>query len=261
LGNEGEDHVRSVAHQNRLATAPCGLPWRSEAETWVLSLTGAEISPHEIEKGTIADSQETRKALASGTQWPFCRILHLRCQLRGCDARVGSCRMGSERVVTPALGVFLAVVGGVMLAALDSRLRRPQLATALDLLADGDLEGIERRKLLQAVLAEGRSRPERPARLAAAMAAVQLGDGPAFERLAAGLAEGGEPLRAEDLASAERFLAVEPVLGHLCAGMLAADRGDRTAAREAFVAAASAAALWDMPVAKAVALAGVERLR
>jgi hypothetical protein len=169
--------------------------------------------------------------------------------------------MGRERVLTPVLGVFLSLVGGVMLSALDSRWRRPDLASALALLADGDLEGVERRRILGIVLAEGRGRQERPPRVAAAAAALLLGDQSAFDYLAARLAEGGACLRSGDLVAVERLVAAEPVLTHLFAGIAAEGRGERVAAHAAFDRAATAAELWNMPLAKAVAVAGGDRTR
>ncbi|MBX3463185.1 MAG: hypothetical protein KF830_08435 [Planctomycetes bacterium] len=130
-----------------------------------------------------------------------------------------------QRVLTLPLALLLLTAFGLLAQALHRRLAQPDAATAIALLADGDLDGAERRQVMQRLVAVG-SRSERIGeRWAAALAAVALGDRAAWAAAAKELG-GGEVPQALPPATERDLLPLgEPMLRNLAAAWLAEASG------------------------------------
>ncbi|MEZ6036148.1 MAG: hypothetical protein R3F29_01620 [Planctomycetota bacterium] len=125
--------------------------------------------------------------------------------------------------------VFLVVVTGVVGYALAVRHPRPDLSASIALLGDGDLDGDERKVVLENMLERRSEAATDRERWAVLLAAVALGERGAFDAARATL----EPLSAHVLAAADlRWLALgDTVLHNVLAAMQADARGDAGAAR------------------------------
>ena len=169
--------------------------------------------------------------------------------------------MARERVLTRPLLWFLALVAGLLLRGLDDRLGPCSATEVLQALADGDLEGAQRRELLAAVEAMARVSRDRGMRLCGAMAAVALDDEAGYAARTAALGSGPMPVQADDAGPAlDRASLGDPVLAALLQAMLAEASGDPSAA-ERYAQVEASSRLFHMPLARRLAKAGRERLK
>lgn len=169
--------------------------------------------------------------------------------------------MKSERLFTPSLTVFLAVVGVVLALAGFARLGQGSLETAVTRLSVGDLEREERRQLLEQVLTSERGQGD-PVRSYRIMAAVALGDRQALRQAlpAGGLPGWAEQVAAFDDGQLSRISLGDPVLEALLAALLAEARGQEDAANRYSQVQASSS-LFHMNLAQELAGEGLARLR
>jgi hypothetical protein len=156
------------------------------------------------------------------------------------------------------LVLFLAAVAAVLLWALWQRLAVPSFADTLVLLREGDLERSERSRLWNSLLEPGSDSPERL--LAAAMAAICLGDERRYLDFAQRLGSADGPLPVE-AAQLPALALGEPCVGHLLDGWLAERGKDRARAAVAYRQAEASAGMWALPLAGTLAHKGLERVR
>jgi hypothetical protein len=166
--------------------------------------------------------------------------------------------VSARRPYRDPLVVFLGFVALVMALALWQRLARPSFAETLVLLREGDVERSERMRLWRSLLEQA---PTREHDLAAAMAALCLGDEGRYLAFAQRLGASDPLLRDADAAMLPAAALGEPCLEHLLAGWLLEGRGQREAARRAYEQAAAAAPLWGLPLAGGLARQGLLRVR
>lgn len=177
----------------------------------------------------------------------------------GPAAEVPSRPAPSRRTGWPLWG-FLAAVAVAVFAGLHQRFPRPDLDGAVRLLADGDLDGAERARMLARLrgLGEGDARPF--AAWAAGLAALSLGDRDgclaAFQRV------GGVPPTTGPEPGEVEFLHLgDPMLGNVQAALVAERRGDRELARRKWQQVQVQARMTGHPLAPELAAAALERLR
>ena len=164
-----------------------------------------------------------------------------------------------ERVFTWPLVTFLVCVAIVTGLCLQSRLRRPDLAEAIVLLADGDLDGPARKRMLRLVV-DGSLQSQAVAhRWAGMLAAVVIDDRTAYATLRDGL--GGSGGVGQVPAPDERpFLHLgDPMLAVLLQAMLAESSGDRAAAHRGWQQVSAQCRFVSRPFAATLAEAGLER--
>lgn len=169
--------------------------------------------------------------------------------------------MTSERLFTPPLVAFLVIVGAVLAVALAARIGQASVDSVVMRLSVGDLDGQERRQLLQQLL-QAEQDPQEGVRHYRIMAAVALEDRAALRRL---LLSGGSPGWARQVAALDenrvaRISLGDPVLAALLAAMLAEARGQADAAQRYRQVQASSI-LFHMELAHELAGAGLARLR
>lgn len=157
------------------------------------------------------------------------------------------------------LWVFLVAVAVAVVAGLRQRFPRPDLDGAVRLLADGDLDGAERERMLALLreLGEGDSRSF--ASWAAGLAALSLGDldgfRAAFQRLG-----GVPPTQGPEPGEVEFLHLGDPMLGNVLAALQAERRGDRDLARRKWQQVQVQARMTGHALALDSAVAALERL-
>ncbi len=166
----------------------------------------------------------------------------------------------AERVFTWPLVVFLTLVAAVVGQGLLARLRQPDLPGAVRLLGDGDLDGDERRPVLERVRALGAGDSGSFGNWAALLACIDLADAPGHAAATAAL--GGEPWRHLPSAAEARFLHLgNPLLGNVLAAAVAEGGGDRAAARTRWQQVAAQARMMGKPFPAELAAAALTRLQ
>jgi hypothetical protein len=168
-----------------------------------------------------------------------------------------------------ALPVFLALVGVAVVSGLALRWWPRSFAAAMQELVDGDACGAAREACLRVVLDGGRTGlagGDLGAGVAAAMAAISLGDEPGYRAILA-QAAGRTPLLAGGAAAGAAepaWIAAasfgEPHLRSLLNATLAESRGAHAAARAEYARAGRAARLAGAELAARLAEAGLARL-
>ncbi len=164
------------------------------------------------------------------------------------------------RVFTPALTVFLAVVGLIVVVGLRGKYPRPPIGDAVLLLADGDLDGAERQRLLRITIDGALGSSELHHRWAGLVAAVALDDRTAYERLRT-LLGGVEPPSAAPAAPHREFLGLgDPLLHNFSAALCAEAEGRLAEARRLWQQVANQCRLQARPFAAELAAAALQRL-
>jgi hypothetical protein len=167
--------------------------------------------------------------------------------------------VGRSRSLWP-LALFLAAVGVVIGLSLRSRYPTPDLPGAILLLADGDLDGGERTRMLQRVLALTADATAVPDRWARLLAAIALADRSAVAATRSGL--GGDPPTLVPAANERELLHLgDPMLGNVLAAAVAEVAGDRPLARAKWSQVAAQSRLTARPFAGELAAAALQRLR
>ncbi len=163
------------------------------------------------------------------------------------------------RILTPALAVFLAAVVTIDLVALVVRSIPPSPEEAVRLLADGDLDGAERRRVMQVLVRAGAEPADVGRRWAAMLAAVALEDRAAFADQVAALGGIGSAMKAPP-AEVRVFLDLgDPMLGNLAQALLAEAESDRAAAHRRWQQVDTQCRLMVRPFAAELAAEGLRR--
>ncbi|MBL8750794.1 MAG: hypothetical protein JNK78_16660 [Planctomycetes bacterium] len=163
------------------------------------------------------------------------------------------------RILTPALVVFLAAVVTIDLVALVVRWIPPSPAEAVRLLADGDLDGDERRQALQVLVRTPPDSADVERRWGALLAAVALEDRAVFAAQVAALGGIGATMKTPS-ADMRAFLDLgDPLIGNVAQALLAEASGDRTAAHRRWQQVATQCQLMVRPFAAELAADGVRR--
>lgn len=162
-----------------------------------------------------------------------------------------------EPVLTPALVVFLAFVAALVGQGLWSREWRPDLARAIELLADGDLDGGERKAMLARTVELARNAPGLRERWAGLLAAVGLGDRDAFAAARAQLP--GDPPEVPAAGEREFLDLGDPLLANVLAAFVAEAASDRAEANRRWQQVRAQARLSARLFAGELAAEGVQR--
>ena len=132
-----------------------------------------------------------------------------------------------ERILTWPLGLFLVAVALIVAFGLRSKYPTPGVDGAILLLADGDLDGKERQRMLQITL-DGALESKSVAHVWAGMlAAVALEDRTTYAKLLARLGRGPTPTEVPAEADRELLHLGDPLLGNLMQAMIAEAAGDK----------------------------------
>lgn len=165
-----------------------------------------------------------------------------------------------ERVLTwPLAGFLLLVAAAVGLGWLQNH-PRPDLPAAVRLLADGDLDGAERKRVLAGIVASAATAEGPMATWAVLLAAIALEDRAAYAAALARL--GGGPSPANVPSAAERGLLHlgDPLLGDVLAGGVAEAAGAFPEARQRWQRVAVQSQLTRRVFAQELATAALARL-
>lgn len=164
-----------------------------------------------------------------------------------------------ERLLTPALGAFLLLVALAVGAGLWPQLVRRDLDQVVLLLADGDLDGDERRRALQDLVDRAPEAAGLRQQWAVLLAAVALGDaaGYAAARVALGPAEAPAPLPSPG--ERELLHLGSGLLRNVLAGFAAEADGDRAEARRRWAQVAAQSRLAAQPFPGELAAEGLRR--
>lgn len=158
------------------------------------------------------------------------------------------------------LWVFLAAVAAAVLAGLCQKYPQPDLDGAVRVLADGDLDGAERARMLARLRDLGAEDARPFAAWAAGLAALALGDSEgvraAFQRVG-----GMPPTDGPEPGEVEFLHLGDPMLGNVQAALQAEQRGDRELARRKWQQVQVQARMTGHALAPELAAAALERLR
>ncbi|MBM4062319.1 MAG: hypothetical protein FJ265_14655 [Planctomycetes bacterium] len=167
----------------------------------------------------------------------------------------------AERVFRPPLVAFLLAVLSLLGYAAWARFWTPDVAEAVRWLADGDLDGAERRRALGAAL-QGALRSADPGdRWVGLLAAVALGDRPGYAAAKAPLGDGPVPSVAPPAPLREWLHLGDPLLGNVGRALLAEIEGDRAGAVRTWGQVRAQCRLVEAPFALELAEAALQRLR
>ncbi|HEU4418730.1 MAG TPA: hypothetical protein VFT55_07300 [Planctomycetota bacterium] len=133
-----------------------------------------------------------------------------------------------ERILTPPLVLFLIGVATIVGAGLRSKYPTPDVDGSILLLADGDLDGKERRRMLQITLDGALESKSVTHSWAGLLAAVALEDRTGYATLLARLGGGPVPTAVPAEADRELLHLGDPLLGNLMQAMIAEAAGDKT---------------------------------
>ncbi len=164
-----------------------------------------------------------------------------------------------ERVFTLPLTGFLVAVTVIVGSGLRSMYPSPDVDGAILLLADGDLDGDERRRMLRITI-EGALHSQSVAhRWAGLLAAVVLEDRAAYQALLAPLGTGPVPTVVPAESDRELLHLGDAMLGNLLLAMIAEAAGDRPGALHRWRQVAAQSRLTARSFAAELAAAGVRR--
>ncbi|MFY9345885.1 MAG: hypothetical protein WAT39_25560, partial [Planctomycetota bacterium] len=166
----------------------------------------------------------------------------------------------SPRVLTLPLLLFLSGALGLVVVGWWQRDPRPDLLGGVRLLADGDLDGAERTRMLRRVLAQAATAPTLAGRWAGWLAAIALADRDAYQERLRALGGGDRP--SEVPAPAEcLFLDLgDPLLAAVLAAVTAEVGGDLATARAQWTSVQMQARLTAHVFARELATAALHRL-
>lgn len=131
-----------------------------------------------------------------------------------------------ERILTLPLVLFLVAVALIVGFGLRSKYPTPDMDGAISMLADGDLDGKERRRMLQITLDGALQSQSVTHRWAGMLAAVALDDRTSYATLLARLGSGPMPTAVPAEADRELLHLGDPLLGNLMQAMIAETAGD-----------------------------------
>jgi len=166
-----------------------------------------------------------------------------------------------ERVFTWPLVTFLLAVATFDLVAWWRRSVLPGPAEAIELLADGDLDGDERRRVLRGLVDAGRGSTVVVEQWGALLAAIALDDRAAHEALRTALAGPGTTAKLPPLADRELLHLGDPLLANVFAASVAEAEGNRAVAVLEWQQVATQCQLMHRPFAAELAADALRRLR
>lgn len=166
-----------------------------------------------------------------------------------------------ERVFTWPLVVFLLAVATFDVVAWWRRGLLPGPAEAIELLADGDLDGDERGRVLRGLRDAGRGSAVVVEQWGALLASIALDDRAAHEALRTALGGPGPATKLPPLAERELLHLGDPLLGNVFAAMVAEAAGDREVAVREWQQVATQCQLMQRPLAAELAADALRRLR
>jgi hypothetical protein len=135
-----------------------------------------------------------------------------------------------ERVLTLPLALFLTAVAATLAVGFYGRLRVPGIEEAVSLLADGDLDGTERERMLRITVVAARKSDDVTWQWAGLLAAVALDDRSAHAALAQRLGGVAPPSKVPPPERREWLALGDPMLANVLRAMLAEAAGDRAEA-------------------------------
>lgn len=167
----------------------------------------------------------------------------------------------AERILTRPLLTFLLLVGAGVSVGLWHKYPRPDTRGTAVLLADGDLDGPERRRQLARLVALADAAPsDVDAQWLGSLAAVRLEDRAAFVRFGTRLAPTGGA--ATPSAELRAVLGLgDPLLANVALARLAELAGDQTSARRHWQQVAEQCRLQTCPLAAELAAAALAKGR
>lgn len=166
-----------------------------------------------------------------------------------------------ERVFTWPLSLFLAGVAVALGYGFYHKYPRPDLEGAIWLLADGDLDGDERIRMLRRTLALAEGDDGVAHRWAGLLAAVALDDRAAFARFRDRLGPGGSAPPLPPPAEREPLGLGDPALASVFTAMAAEAQGDRAEAGKRWLQVAAQARLTNHPFTAQLAAEALQRLK
>lgn len=164
-----------------------------------------------------------------------------------------------ERVLTIPLAVFLASVAGILVWGWWRPVPGP--GEAIVQLADGDLDGDERRAVLQALLERGAASDRITHRWGAMLAAVALERRDSFDALLGALSGPGPGMQLPPNDELDFLDLGDPLLHNVLLALWAEARGDRPAALLRWQQTDAQCRLMVRPVAAALADEGIRRCK
>ena len=165
------------------------------------------------------------------------------------------------RVRSRALTAFLLVVAVAVGISLWQSHPMPDLDGGLRLLADGDLDGVERDRMLRRVLQQAAGESSVRARWAGVVAAVALGDEQALATTRARLGDGAMPLPVPGPAERHDLDLGDALVRAALFAWIAEASGDPATAKARWSSVGDQALLSRRPFAHALAMAELRRLK
>ena len=164
-----------------------------------------------------------------------------------------------ERILTPPLVLFLVVVALIVGFGLRSKYPTPDVDGAILLLADGDLDGDERRRMLQILRDRALESQSMAHAWAGMLAAVALEDRAGYATLLARLGNGPMPSAVPAEVDRELLHLGDPLLGNLVRAMIAEAAGDLKRSGPLWRQVAVQSKLYFRPFAAELAEAAAQR--
>ena len=166
-----------------------------------------------------------------------------------------------ERVLTWPLVLFLVAVALIVGFGLRSKYPTPGVDGAILMLADGDLDGLERGRMLRIALDGALASKSVAHAWAGMLAAVSLEDRTGYATLLARVGSGPVPTQVPAEADRELLHLGDPLLGNMMQAMIAEAGGDKSRAGSIWRQVVVQCRLWGRTLAAELAEAGVQRNR
>jgi|RhiMethySRZTD1v2_1073278.scaffolds.fasta_scaffold02032_5 hypothetical protein len=166
-----------------------------------------------------------------------------------------------ERILTWPLVLFLVAVALIVGFGLRGKYPTPDVDGAILMLADGDLDGIERQRMLQITLDGALASKSVTHAWAGMLAAVALEDRAGYAMLLARLGSGPVPADVPAEADRELLHLGDPLLGNLMQAMIAEAAGDKARCKHIWGQVAVQCRFWGRTFAAELAEAAKQRQR
>lgn len=164
------------------------------------------------------------------------------------------------RLFTTPLTIFLTVVAALTAIGLWNKHPRPDLAGGVRLLADGDLDGEERLRMLRRVVGQAGTAASVKEHWAGLLAAISLADREAWQRHLRELGGGDRPTAVPPPAERTFLDLGDRMLGCVLAAGIAEVEGDTAGAKRHWSSAQAHARLTGHVFGRELATAALQRL-
>jgi hypothetical protein len=164
-----------------------------------------------------------------------------------------------ERILTWPLAAFLVAVALIVGFGLRSKYPTPDVDGAILMLADGDLDGTERQRMLHIALDGALASKSVAHAWAGMLAAVALEDRADYAILLARVGSGPVPTEVPAEADRELLNLGDPLLGNMMQAMIAEAKGDKARSGPIWRQVAVQCRLWARPFAAELAEAALKR--